>query len=97
IGDNDYVNLNYMSFSIQNSTPTSIQLHEGWNLIGYPLSEIKTIETALESIWTEVEAIKDFEDFYLKSNQAELNSLTELSWGKGYYIQVNDNCELIWK
>ena len=96
IGDNDYVNLNYMSFSLQNSTSTTIELHEGWNLVGYPHSETQTIETALESIWTEVEAIKDFEGFYLKANQSELNSLAELSRGKGYLIKVTNDCILLW-
>jgi arabinoxylan arabinofuranohydrolase len=95
IGASDYVNLNYMSFSSL-STPTTIQLRQGWNLIGYPLSEIQPVETGLESIWSEVEAIKDFNGFYLKSNQAELNSLNELSWGKGYYIYVTADCELVW-
>ncbi|MFO7867793.1 MAG: carbohydrate-binding protein [Bacteroidales bacterium] len=96
IGDTDYVNLNYITLSRQNSTSTSIQLQTGWNLVGYPLSETQTVETALQSIWTEVETVKDFDGFYVNSNQAELNSLTELSWGKGYYIKVNADCELNW-
>ncbi|MDA3882637.1 MAG: family 16 glycosylhydrolase [Bacteroidales bacterium] len=95
IAASDIINLNYMNFSTL-STPTTIQLRQGWNLIGYPLDETKTVESALQSIWTEVEAIKDFESFYLKSNQTGLNSLTELTWGKGYYIHVLADCELVW-
>ncbi|MFO7869214.1 MAG: carbohydrate-binding protein, partial [Bacteroidales bacterium] len=96
IGETDYVNLNYITFSRQNNTSTSIQLQTGWNLVGYPLSESKTIETALESVWTEVETVKDFEGFYDKTGDPALNSISQFEFGKGYLIKVANNCLLEW-
>jgi glucuronoarabinoxylan endo-1,4-beta-xylanase len=96
IGDTDYVNLNYMSFSLQEEPPLTFELTSGWNLIGCPLEGSTNIETALQSVWDYVDMVKDMNGFYMKSNQAELNSLNELSWGKGYLIYVNQDCELIW-
>jgi glucuronoarabinoxylan endo-1,4-beta-xylanase len=96
IGETDYVNLNYMSFSLQEEPPLTFELTSGWNLIGCPLEGSTNIETALQSVWDYVDMVKDMNGFYMKSNQAELNSLNELSWGKGYLIYVNQDCELIW-
>jgi xylan 1,4-beta-xylosidase len=96
IGDTDYVNLNYMSFSLQEEPPLTFELTSGWNLIGCPLEGSTNIETALQSVWDYVDMVKDMNGFYMKSNQAELNSLNELSWGKGYLIYVNQNCTLTW-
>ena len=96
IGATDYVNLNYLQFELQNSSTNPIQLKAGWNLVGYPHSEQKAIEEALSSIWEHVESVKNMEEFYLINNPAHLNSLLELSWGKGYLIFVSENCELTW-
>lgn len=74
----------------------SIKLKAGWNIIGYPFEESKKIEDALSGILSKVEVVKDYDGFWLKSNNPALNSLTELKWSKGYLIKVNEACELIW-
>ncbi|MDA3881690.1 MAG: carbohydrate-binding protein, partial [Bacteroidales bacterium] len=58
IGDTDYVNLNYMSFSLQEEPPLTFELTSGWNLIGCPLEGSTNIETALQSVWDYVDMVK---------------------------------------
>jgi arabinoxylan arabinofuranohydrolase len=79
-------------------TPAPIVLHlkAGWNVIGFPYTESEAVETALNTIWDQVEVIKDFNGFYDKSQNQALNSLTTLEWGKGYFIKVNSACDLPW-
>jgi len=74
----------------------TISLHKGWNLIGCPLDGNTAIETALASIWSEVEQVKSMDAFYSINNVPELNSLLTLGWGKGYLIKVSNDCELSW-
>lgn len=96
IGDSNYVNLNYMTFTNTNSDE-AIQLITGWNLIGCPLDGSTNIDEALSSIWDKVEVIKDMESFFLKDQPDYLNSLNTLDWGMGYLIKVDEDCELTWK
>jgi len=93
IGNTDYVNLNYISFSKVSET-TSIQLYKGWNLIGFPLTEETPVEIALSSIWDKVISVKDADGFYLNSQPAVFNSLTSLFWGRGYLVKVSEDCIL---
>lgn len=95
MGVDDYVNLNYISFEAVQVEETVIKLTKGWNLIGCPLDGSTSIETALSSIWDNVEIVKDFDGFYEQSN-VPLNSLTELNWGRGYFVKVSEDCELTW-
>ncbi|MDA3883554.1 MAG: glycoside hydrolase family 11 protein [Bacteroidales bacterium] len=74
----------------------SIQLTQGWNLIGCPIEGETDMQTALSSVWQYVEQIKDFDGFYSAQNIPELNSLTTIKWGYGYFIKVSQNCELTW-
>ena len=93
IGAADYVNLNYMTFSIASQ---KVQLRAGWNMIGCPINGSTDIAKALSSIWPNVVAVKNFDGFYDISNPTNLNSLTKLNWGKGYYVKVKNSCELDW-
>ncbi|MBK8808167.1 MAG: carbohydrate-binding protein [Bacteroidales bacterium] len=97
IGATDYVNLNYMTFEAVPVIVPSISLKAGWNIIGYPLDGNANLDQALSSIWEKVDAVKNLDSFYLKSNTSFLNSLIKLYWGEGYLIKVNAVCELIWK
>jgi len=97
IGDVDYVNLNYITFALQPSPVQTIQLKEGWNMVGYPFTKNTAVEIALESILDKVEVVKDFDGFYMNDGGATVNSLLELEKSKGYLIKVNSACELIWK
>jgi len=96
IGDNDYVNLNYMTFIYHDIPVDPMQLTAGWNLIGCPIEGETNMETALISIWDYVELVKDMDSFYSKSQPDFLNSLVNLKWGDGYLVKVNTDCELEW-
>lgn len=73
-----------------------IILKAGWNLIGCPLVGNTPIEDALSSVWDNVEVVKNMDAFYLKSQPAQFNSLTNLNWGRGYLIKVSQDCDLVW-
>lgn len=73
-----------------------IPLIAGWNLVGCPLTGSVSIQNALNSIWSEVECVKDMEHFYLKTNNPALNSLSTLGWGLGYWVKVTHQCDLVW-
>jgi len=76
--------------------PDVIYLTAGWNLIGHPELESVSLETALASIWSNVEIVKNFDGFYDANGPAELNSLQEMEFGIGYLVKVSENCELTW-
>jgi len=93
IGATDYVNLNYMTFA---SAITPIQLQTGWNMIGCPLEGTTNMQQALSSIWSQVETVKDQDAFWDIKNVPALNSLSTVTWGKGYLVKVKANCTLDW-
>jgi len=95
IGNVDYVNLNYMTFAFEHP-PVVIPLKAGWNCIGYPNTGAATVEEALSSIIDKVLFVKDNDGFYDANGDDKLNSLTQLKWGKGYFVKVSANCELTW-
>lgn len=95
IGDEDFVNLNYMRFDLMAVPHDPLVLKKGWNIIGYPFKESVPLETALQSIWQYVETVKDLDGFYETSIPHEFNSLGSLSWSKGYLIKVSEDCELL--
>lgn len=76
--------------------PLLLSLNTGWNLIGCPISGSTEISSALSSIWQYVEVVKDMEGFWLITSPADLNSLQNLDWGKGFMIKVSQDCELDW-
>jgi len=73
-----------------------IELVEGWNLIGCPYKESKSLEEALSSIWENVQTVKNFESFYDKNYPDHLNLLENMKWGSGYVVKVNKACILEW-
>jgi hypothetical protein len=52
---------------------------------------------SLESVWQQVEQVKNMEGFYIKTNVPALNSLQQVQWGRGYLIKVSADCEIDWK
>jgi len=96
IGEENYVNLNYMTFIRKTPPAEPLQLTKGWNLIGCPLDGATEISTALSSIWGNVLVVKDMDAFYDASQPDFLNSLNSLQWGGGYLVKVDDDCELEW-
>jgi len=95
IGNADYVNLNYITFTVQEE-PIAISLKKGWNIIGYPSKKSASVETALSSIIDKLLFVKDNDGFYDANGDDKLNTLTQLKWGKGYFVKVNTDCELTW-
>jgi len=73
-----------------------IQLQAGWNLVGCLLPGNTDVSLALSSVWDHVIAVKDNEQFFDKSQSAPLNTLSLLKWGKGYMVNVDQPCVLIW-
>jgi len=86
-----------LSLLKKNDTETkSIPLKKGWNLIGCPFPGNTSIESALASIWEELDTVKNNDSIYLKNGSPTLNSLTHLEWSKGYCIKVANDCTLTW-
>lgn len=73
-----------------------VHLQAGWNLIGYPKVASENIEIALASIWEHVHVVKSMDSFYDKNQPTELNLLTELEYSLGYFIWVDESCNLVW-
>lgn len=96
VGSAAYVNLNYMSLAADFAPAEPLQLYKGWNLVGCSVAGITPVETALASIWTELEDIKDADGFWNKSQPAHLNTLKTMQFGKGYIIKVGKDCLLKW-
>lgn len=98
-GTEDYVNLNNMTFTstgIIDPPTEGIQLYAGWNIIGYPHSDTRALNIALESIWDNVEGVKNNELYYESSFPDQLNLLQEMEWAHGYFIRVSEDCVLEW-
>jgi len=77
--------------------PKDVVLQAGWNVIGCPIIGSTDIATALSSIWTNVETVKNLDVFYSSVNPTVFNSLTKLNWGQGYLVKVKSACTLTWK
>ena len=73
-----------------------VSLKPGWNYIGCPIIGSTPLSSALASIWTNVETIKNQDEFFAKANPSALNSLTQVQWGRGYMIKVANSCVLDW-
>lgn len=97
IGNEDYVNLNNITFMAQSTETDTVvfPLSAGWNLIGYPYLASSEVETVFESILTDLEIVKDFIGFWDASNTAT-NTLSKLEYGKGYFVKVAKACQLKW-
>lgn len=74
------------------STSQTINLKKGWNLIGTQKSTSTAITSAIQSISTEFQMIKDYNEFYEINNR--LSQLNTIVPGNGYYILVNKDCIL---
>jgi len=72
------------------------KLKKGWNIVGCIMKGETDVKVAISGINDYVEAVKDAEGFYDVSVAEELNSLSVLKWGHGYFIKVNSDCELTW-
>jgi hypothetical protein len=73
----------------------------GWNMAGFPTKDTKNIQDALFFIPDKVIAVQKYDSndssdpwkhFHMKKDQ---NDLQFLESGSGYWIKVNDDCELV--
>ncbi|MGV8152069.1 MAG: S8 family serine peptidase [Candidatus Nanoarchaeia archaeon] len=78
----------------------SIDLQKGWNLVGYPINNEKSVESALESIKDKYDIIYTYDaenslwEFYSPySTEIYENSLETLEAGKGYWIYMYESAK----
>lgn len=80
-----------------NAAPATVKLKAGWNVVGCPIEGSTDIANALQSIWANVELVKNYDAFYSVTGQPAMNSLLKLNWGQGYLVKVKAPCQLDWK
>lgn len=75
--------------------PKAVQLKAGWNLVGFNESRPLSVNQALASIKGRYLSVWTYSDnvwqVYYPDNPG-FSTLTELSPGQGYYIQVQEDC-----
>lgn len=79
---------------------TNNQLRKGWNLVGYPSTEIKTIQEATTTIEQEYEAIHSYQDIngtktWLYHIKNDGGTLTHFKPGYAYWIKMNEDA--VWR
>ena len=71
----------------ENIGNTSIPLHEGWNLVGYPSGQDQKVSDALSGIpWQHLETADAIGNLYA------LSSTDYMIVGKAYWIYVTSDC-----
>jgi hypothetical protein len=79
-------------------TNTSVALKQGWNLVGYNYQEVRDRDTALASIAGFCNSIWNYDSEtgqwlrYVEGAPDFLNNLNELEPGRGYWIDVSQDC-----
>jgi hypothetical protein len=77
---------------------TAVELFLGWNLVGYSYQVIRDRATALASISEECASIWTYDSAtqqwlrYVEGTPDFLNTLTQLEPGRGYWINVTEDC-----
>jgi hypothetical protein len=69
----------------------SIEVKEGWNLVGYPRQEGAAPADELKSLGNTVEQIKSLSESYDPSLPFFLNTLGTMVPGEGYWLRVNED------
>lgn len=96
INDSSFADSASISVILVASSPSGAQLTKGWNLIAWPVKGSTPVDIALSSIWENVMVVKDLNGFMDKSIPQFLYSLPEMSYGRGYFVYVSEDCELVW-
>ncbi|UCG68156.1 MAG: right-handed parallel beta-helix repeat-containing protein [Thermoplasmata archaeon] len=81
---------------------TLISLYQGWNLVGNPSSSEQPIDVTLDSIAGKYTSVQSYDSFDITDHWKDyniykpqnLNDLTYMTRGCGYWIYVTENC--IW-
>jgi parallel beta-helix repeat protein len=82
---------------------TSIQLYQGWNLVGNPSFCIHGIDDILSSIATKYTAVQQYDSWdsgnpwkhYHINKPQNLNDLAYITSGRGYWLYVKEDC--VWE
>ncbi|MDA7655330.1 DUF5011 domain-containing protein, partial [Akkermansiaceae bacterium] len=91
-----------VSFEVEGrvSSGVSTNLNNGWNLVGYPrMNGGETVASELASLGETVVQMKTLEDSYDPSNPSFLNTLSTMTPGLGYWLNVTKDDEeapLMW-
>ena len=82
-----------VSFEIEGEVPAgvSIAVKEGWNLLGYPKENGVALADELNSLDSTLLQIKNLTDSYDPQLPEFLNTLTTMTPGLGYWLQVGQN------
>jgi uncharacterized protein YkwD len=77
------------------SSPQSIHLNSGWNLVGYPSDSAQLRDDALNNLvfGDEIDAIVGQDN--VTKNLKDLEELDEMVPGKGYWIHATSDCDWI--
>jgi uncharacterized protein YkwD len=77
------------------SSPHSIHLNSGWNLVGYPSETAQLRDYALNNLvfGDEIDAIVGKDN--VTKNLKDIEELDEMEPGKGYWIHATNDCEWI--
>lgn len=75
---------------------TNTQLRKGWNLVGYPSTNTKTIQEVTATISQEYESIHSYQDVggtktWLHHKKGEGGTLTHFKPGYAYWIKMNED------
>ena len=71
-----------------------IHLNQGWNLVAYPLDEIKDVPVALSSITPYLIEVRNATQSYDPNLPDNFNTLHQMKPNEGYWIKVSQNCIL---
>ena len=90
-----------VSFEVEGrvSSGVSTNLNNGWNLVGYPKMNGEAVASELASLGETVVQMKTLEDSYDPSNPSFLNTLSTMTPGLGYWLNVTKDDEeapLMW-
>ncbi len=90
--------INGADLIVEGSTPassTSIQLHAGWNLVGYPSETERSRNNALNNLvyGNEIDAVQCYDDQSNSFSEMKVNS--KMIPGNGYWVHATQDCEWI--
>lgn len=77
-----------------------IILRTGWNLVGYPSQITRPVEQAMANVLSQVTLVRTLDSttgnvewlIFSNDGSAENNSLPHMQPGRGYWVQVSEDC-----
>ena len=91
-----------VTLRVVGSRPNDVEipLYAGWNMVGYPSPSCKSIPDALSGIGEKLTMVRWYSPFdagdpwkhYDPSAPSWANDLVEMQPGRGYWVQVSEDC-----